>query len=133
MKLVKIGSNLVNLDRVIHLSLETHALTLTDGEVIRMTPEEVDQFVKDYNMFDTDDRAVLSERIARVVLSNPQYLTKEGIQEQVTIFVKYHDLKDEFKKMSNGKKLREIGIGRLIDIYRELQEIQKEREKNLPF
>lgn len=133
MKIVKIGSNLINLDRVIHLSLETHALTLTDGEVIRMTPEEVDQFVKDYNMFDTDDRAVLSERIARVVLSNPQYLTKEGIQEQVTIYVKYHDLKEQFKEMSNGKKLREIGIGRLIDIYRELQEIQKEREKNLPY
>lgn len=133
MKIVQIGTSLVNLDKIVRLNLDNYELILDNNESIILTGEEVEKFVKDYNYINTDEKELLLERVARVVLSNPEYLTKEGIQEQVTVMVKYHELEEYFKELAEGTKLKDINLGRLVIIYKKLQEKIKEIQKDMPY
>lgn len=133
MKIVQIGQMLVNLDMIVYLNLEDYSLTMMGGDVIRLTRDDAEKFVKDYNYINTDEKELLLERVARVVLSNPEYLTKDGIQEQVTVMVKYHELEDYFKELAEGVKLKDITLTKLVVIYKKLQEKIKEIQKDLPY
>lgn len=133
MKIVQIGRNLINLDKVIYLSLDNNKLTLEGDVKIELSGQEIDDFIFNYNLYDTDETKTLLERVARVVLSNPEYLTKEGIQEQITIKVKYHQLEDYFKEISEGVKLRELPLNKLLNVYRLIMDKIKEIEKDLPY
>lgn len=133
MKIVQIGRNLINLDKVIYLSLDNNKLTLEGDVKIELSGQEIDDFIFNYNLYDTDETKTLLERVARVVLSNPEYLTKEGIQEQITIKVKYHQLEDYFKEISEGVKLKELPLNKLLNIYRLIMDKVKEIEKDLPY
>jgi hypothetical protein len=133
MKIVHIGSNLINLDKVIRLNLENNQLILEEGERITLSEEEVNQFVFDYNLYDTDETKTLLQRITRVVTSNPEYLSKEGIQEQITIKVRYHKLEDYFKEVTEGIKLRDLPLPKLLTVYKLIQEKVKEIDNNSPY
>lgn len=133
MKIIQIGQELVNLDMIIHLNLDNYTLTVVGGETIRLSREEAEKFVKDYNYLNTDEKELLLERVSRVVLSNPEYLTKEGIQEQVTVIVKYHELEDYFKELAEGTKLKDIPLTKLVVVYKKLQEKVREIRKDLPY
>ena len=108
MKIVHIGNHLINLDKVIHLDLQSKILYLDSNNEIELSEEETEQFVFNYNLYDTDETKLLLQRLTRVVTSNPEYLTKEGIQEQITIKVRYHKLEDYFKEVTEGKHITKI-------------------------
>ncbi|NCU41510.1 MAG: hypothetical protein EOM19_02160 [Candidatus Moranbacteria bacterium] len=133
MKIVNIGNNLINLDKVVYLDIQRGTLFLESNKEIHMSEAEIEQFVFDYNMYDTDETKTLLERLTRVVTSNPEYLTKEGIQEQITIKVRYHKLEDYFKEISEGQKLKEMSLAKLLMVFKLIQEKVKEIEDEKPF
>jgi len=133
MKIVHIGDHLINLDKVIRLDLRRRTLHLDSNNEIELTEEEVEQFVFNYNLYDTDETKLLLQRLARVVTSNPEYLTKEGIQEQITIKVRYHKLEKYFKEITEGKKLKDLSLTKLLTVYKLIQEKVKEIDDNSPF
>jgi len=132
-KIVQIGRQLVNLDKIVMIDLNSNKLYLENEIEIELTGQELEQFVKDYNYMNTDERELLLDRVARVVLSNPEYLTKEGIQEQVTTMVKYHELEEYFKELAEGVKLKDIPLTKLVVIYKKLQEKIQEIRKGMPY
>ena len=133
MKIVHIGENLINLDSVSHINIQSKTLIMNNLEKIFLTEDELEQFVFEYNLYDTDTSKLLLERLARVVTSNPEYLTKEGIQEQITIKVKYHKLEDYFKELSGGVKLKQMPLNKLLSVYKEITEKVKEIDDNSAF
>ncbi len=133
MKIVNIGRYLINLDKVILIDTETQALKLDDGNEIRLTEEQLEEFVFNYNLYDTEELKFLIKSIGRVVTSNPEFLTKEGIQEKITIMVRWYKQEDYFKEITEGTKLKELSLNKLLLVYKLLQEKVKELEKDLPF
>ena len=133
MKLIQIGTKLINLDTVIIVDLKLSLLKLRDNIDIELSKEDIDLFVKQYNLYDTDETKLLLERVSKVVTTNPKYLTKDGIREQLTIKVKYYNLESEFKDLSEGKKMKELSISQLISIYKEIESKIEEIEKDMGF
>jgi len=133
MKIVHIGDNLINLDKVIRLDLKTNTLYLESNIKVDLSEKESEDFVFSYNLYDTDETKLLLQRLTRVVTSNPEYLTKEGIQEQITIKVKYHKLEDYFKEVTEGVKLKDLPLTKLLTVYKLIQEKVKEIDDNSPY
>jgi hypothetical protein len=133
MKIIHIGRHLINLDKVICIDLNSNTLFLDSNIKIELSGEEAEQFVFDYNLYDTDETKVLLERLTRVVTSNPEYLTKEGIQEQITIKVRYHKLEEYFKEITEGTKLKELPLTKLLTVYKLIQEKVKEIDDESPY
>ncbi|NCC82029.1 MAG: hypothetical protein EOM04_07155 [Clostridia bacterium] len=133
MKIVHIGNHLINLDKVIHLDLQSNTLLLDSNNKIQLSEEETEQFVFNYNLYDTDETKLLLQRLTRVVTSNPEYLTKEGIQEQITIKVRYHKLEEYFKEVTEGTKLKNLPLPKLLTVYKLIQEKVKEIDDNSPY
>ena len=126
MKIVHIGNHLINLDKVIHLDLQSKTLYLDSNNEIELSEEEAEEFVFNYNLYDTDETKLLLQRLTRVVTSNPEYLTKEGIQEQIMIKVRYHKLEEYFKEVAEGTKLKDLQLPKLLPVYKLIQEKVKE-------
>jgi hypothetical protein len=133
MKIINIGNYLINLDKVILVDTENRVLHLEDEKRIELTEQQVEEFVVSYNLSDTDETGLLLKVLTRAVMSNPEYLTREGIQERVTISVRYHKLEDYLKEITEGAKIKELPLNKLITVYKLIQEKVKEIEKEYPF
>lgn len=134
MKLINIGETLINLDKITMIDLDTMTIYF-DKEFYHQfkNQEELDKFVFQYNLYDTEKSDLILERIARVVLSNPEYLTKEGIREQINIWVKYYQWEDWFKEISEGIKLKDLPTNKLMNVFKQIRDRIKEEELDAPY
>lgn len=133
MKIVSIGKSLINLDKVIYVDVEMQIVFLEDKHEIRLNENELEEFIFNYNLYDTDEVKFLLTRIGRIIASNPDYLTKEGIQEQITISVRWHKQEEYLKEITEGVKLKDLPLPKLLTVYKLIQEKVKEIEKDNPF
>jgi hypothetical protein len=133
MKIARIGRNLINLDKIIMFSEEDNVLILEENIRIQLNGTEVEDFIFNYNMYDTDETTLLLRRLARAVLSNPEYLTKEGMIEQITIIAKMKDKEKKVKELTEGKKLKDLSVSKLGEIYKNLLEEIKTMEAESPY
>jgi hypothetical protein len=133
MKIISIGTKLINLDKIILIDTEKQEIFLENDHSVVITEEELKDFVTQYNLYDTNEIKILLERVSRVVLTNPEYLTKEGIQEQIIMKVKYYKLEKKFKEITGGLKLKNLPIKKLMEVYREIMEITTQKQKEGPF
>lgn len=122
MKLVQVGDKLINLDKVLYLDLETNQLHLQDEKVIDMSQHNIDSFVFDYNLLDTDEIRKAITSITRSVRLDPNLLSKDGLIETITIMVRMYHLTDDLKSLNEGRKLKELSISELVNTYLEIRE-----------
>lgn len=129
MKIIPIGRNFVNLDKVIMITAERE-LILDGGNKINLSNEELHEFVKNYNLMDTDEVKDLTKKAIQVLFTNPQYLTEEGVRAEIKRLVDMHDLKDFVIKQNKGKKMKELNSAEVTELYKAIVEKIK---KDNPF
>lgn len=129
MKVIPIGRCFINLDKVIMITAEKE-LILEGGNKLKLSNEELHEFVKNYNLIDTDEIKELTKKAIQVLFTNPQYLTEEGLRAEIKRLVNMHDLKDFVIKRNNGKKMKELNSTELTDLYKAIVEKIK---KDNPF
>src|SRR5690554_2761902 len=129
MKVIPIGRYFVNLDKVIMITAERE-LILDGGNKIKLSNEELHEFVKNYNLMDTDEIKDLTKKAVQVLFTNPQYLTEEGVRAEIKRLVDMHDLKDFVIKQNKGKKMKELNSAEVTELYKAIVEKIK---KDSPF
>lgn len=129
MKVIPIGRCFINLDKVIMITAEKE-LILEGGNKLKLSNEELHEFVKNYNLIDTDEIKELTKKAVQVLFTNPQYLTEEGLRAEIKRLVDMHDLKDFVIQRNNGKKMKELNSAELTDLYKAIVEKIK---KDSPF
>lgn len=129
MKIIPIGRCFINLDKVIMITAEKE-LILEGGNKLKLSNEDLHEFVKNYNLMDTDEVKDLTKKAIQVLFTNPQYLTEEGVRAEIKRLVDMHDLKDFVIKHNKGKKMRELDSAEVTELYKAIVEKIK---KDNPF
>lgn len=129
MKIIPIGRNFVNLDKVIMITAEKELILEGDNK-IKLSNEDLHEFVKNYNLMDTDEVKDLTKKAVKVLFTNPQYLTEEGVRAEIKRLVDMHDLKDFVIKQNKGKKMKELDSAEVTELYKAIVEKIK---KDSPF
>lgn len=117
MKVIPIGRYFVNLDKVIMITAEKELILEGDNK-IKLSNEDLHEFVKNYNLMDTDEVKDLTKKAIQVLFTNPQYLTEEGVRAEIKRLVDMHDLKDFVIKQNKGKKMKELDSTEVTDLYK---------------
>lgn len=129
MKVIPIGRYFINLDKVIMITAERELILEGDNK-LKLSNEELHEFVKNYNLIDTDEIKELTKKAIQVLFTNPQYLTEEGLRAEIKRLVDMHDLKDFVIQRNNGKKMKDLNSAELTDLYKAIVEKIK---KDSPF
>lgn len=133
MKLISVGDKVINLEKVIMVDPELNMITMEGGIKLDLNNEDIEKFVREYNYYDTDEVAKLITKVAKAVVANPEYMTKEEIKNQLTLKVRYHSLEKDLKELTGGKKLKDLSVNELIKAYRSIMDIIKEIDEKSPF
>lgn len=117
MKVIPIGRYFVNLDKVIMITAEKELILEGDNK-IKLSNEDLHEFVKNYNLMDTDEVKDLTKKAIQVLFTNPQYLTEEGVRAEIKRLVDMHDLKDFVIKQNKGKKMKDLDSAEVTELYK---------------
>lgn len=117
MKIIPIGRYFVNLDKVIMITAEKELILEGDNK-IKLSNEDLNEFVKNYNLMDTDEVKDLTKKAIKVLFTNPQYLTEEGVRAEIKRLVDMHNLKDFVVKQNKGKKMKDLDSAEVTDLYK---------------
>lgn len=121
MKIIPIGRYFVNLDKVIMITAEKELILEGDNK-IKLSNEDLHEFVKNYNLMDTDEVKDLATKAVKVLFTNPQYLTEEGVRAEIKRLVDMHDLKDFVIKQNKGKKMKDLDSTEVTELYKAIVE-----------
>lgn len=117
MKVIPIGRYFVNLDKVIMITAEKELILEGDNK-IKLSNEDLQEFVKNYNLMDTDEVKDLTKKAIQVLFTNPQYLTEEGVRAEIKRLVDMHNLKDFVVKQNKGKKMKDLDSAEVTELYK---------------
>lgn len=133
MKLHQIGEIAVNLDAIEYVDMKERTLHFVSGNTIDLTEAELESFVSKYNRQNTNEVENAVKQLLKVARFDPNLLTREGLIEATIIAATRFGLKEEVKKMSRGKKLKELPTNILVKVYQRTLKRAEEIEKSLPF
>lgn len=121
MKIIPVGKHFINLDQVIRITPDKR-LICTDNNPIQLTEDELIEFVKMYNLYDTDEVSNLAKKATQVLFTSPHFLTEEGLKGEIRRLVDQFDLKEFVKKYNNGKLLKELTSQEMVNLYKAIVE-----------
>ena len=134
MKIIPLGSRYINTDKVVMLNSE-NKLFMDGNVVIQLNDEEVQEFVKMYNLVNTDEWEVLLLKVSKVLLNHPVFMTRAGIEAEIKLNAERYDLKSfitEYNKINHeGRKLKELNEKEIVSLHRAM--IEKINEGDLPY
>lgn len=126
MKMIMLKDKYINLEKVEQID-EDNNLIFESGNSIKLTDQELELFIKQYNLFDTNEINFLIKRMAEVVFTNPIYMTEEGLRSDINLKIERYDLKDFAIKHNAGKKFKDLNHKELVSLQKALvEEIQKD-------
>lgn len=129
MKMIMLKDKYINLDLVEQID-ENNNLVFQSGNKIKLTDQELELFIKQYNLFDTDEIHFLIKRMAEVVFTNPIYMTEEGLRADITLKIERYDMKEFAIKHNAGKKFKDLNHKELVALHKAIVE---EYQKDMPF
>lgn len=121
MKIIPLGSIYINLDQVEQIN-ENNELIMSSGRKIKLSSEELEQFIRMYNLYDTDHDSFLIKKAAEVLFNNPTFMTREGMENDIRLKVERYDLKRFVIDYNKGKKIRELNHNELVNLYKAVTE-----------
>lgn len=130
MKLIPIRDRFINLDSIEQVLTREKKIIFNSGNELEINDDDLEVFVKEYNLYDTDELAFITKRMADVLFNNPIFMTKEGMLNDIRLKVERYDLKDFVKDYNKDKKIKDLTHVELVNLYKALVE---KIQEDMPF
>lgn len=130
MKLIPIRDRFINLDSIEQVLTREKKIIFNSGNELEINDDDLEVFVKEYNLYDTDELAFITKRMADVLFNNPIFMTKEGMLNDIRLKVERYDLKDFVKNYNKDKKIKDLTHVELVNLYKALVE---KIQEDMPF
>lgn len=130
MKLIPIRDRFINLDSIEQVLTREKKIIFNSGNELEINDDDLEVFVKEYNLYDTDELAFITKRMADVLFNNPIFMTREGMLNDIRLKVERYDLKDFIKDYNKGKKIKDLTHVELVNLYKALVE---KIQEDMPF
>lgn len=135
MKLIQLKNFVVNLDKVIYVDVNHNTIYMQDDHKIVLDEELLNIFITNYNRINSNEFENAVRTLTEALAKNPYLMTRSQLQEQLVIMTRNYQLENLLKEASEGKKISELSITKLLEVHRiildEAQQIEIRNE--VPF